>query len=104
VIGSVSSVEWKMIKSAMVVVVVGVALTGCASRQERAMNACDSYGFARGTPEYAECIQNEHIAMENRAAAMRAAGVQMMQPYPAPSRPAQTQCIRQGVYVNCTTY
>jgi hypothetical protein len=27
-----------------------------------------------------------------------------MQPYPAPSRPAQTQCIRQGVYVNCTTY
>jgi hypothetical protein len=94
-----------MLKSHAFGVIAGLVLAGCASSQEKAMSACDGYGFTRGTAEYASCIQTERLAEEQRRASLRAAGAAMLNSQPQrPQSPTQTQCIQQGVYVNCQTY
>ncbi len=44
-----------------------LALAGCASRP-----ACDRYGFVRGTTAYAQCVQAETLAIQQRTAIMLA--------------------------------
>ena len=67
------------------------------------MAACDGYGFTRGSAAYASCIQTERSADEQRRATLRAAGVQLLN-QSQPPRPQTTQCVRQGIYLNCQTY
>ena len=86
-----------------------IALAGCATSAEEVQTACDSYGFTRGTSEYASCVQSHLQADAARrariAAAGAAAGQQIQQGSPPP--PANTGCSRwvnqAGTWV-CTGY
>ena len=62
-----------------------VALTGCATAEEReqarideATSACEKYGYAYDSPEWAPCVQREYLAnaeRRRRAAAAFGAGM-----------------------------
>ena len=49
----------------MVLTCIGFALAACASPEEQRQAdaaACQSYGFAQGTPDFANCMQREQLA------------------------------------------
>ena len=57
---------------------VGLGLVACASAEERHQadaNACQAYGFAQGTPEFANCMQQEDLARSQRSGASVGIGV-----------------------------
>lgn len=68
---------------------------------------CAAYGFQPGTPAMAQCIQSEAQSRQNqnaiRSAALAQANAQEMATINA-NRPKQTSCMRNGNFVNCTTY
>lgn len=68
---------------------------------------CTAYGFQPGTPEMAQCIQNE-AASSRMASAQRSAAIAnanaAFQANAAANRPRYTSCNRFGNSVNCTTY
>ena len=52
-------------RAALALVVSWMALTGCATEEELRKSdeaTCVSYGFQRGTTEFANCLQRENIA------------------------------------------
>ena len=100
-----------------------LVLSGCASRQELAVNddaKCQSYGLKFGTPEYAQCRQNtEEQRQENRRQALSRIGDAATSFHPvAPgyvvgpnppivtqtTMPRNTTCNTVGQTTNCQTY
>jgi hypothetical protein len=86
-----------------------LALLGCASPQERqqmrmvnAESTCSAAGFKQGTPEYSQCAITVYQQDQARRDALVRAGIQMMQPQPAPpAPPAPVVCVpvmRNGSY------
>lgn len=86
-------VKYQFFKSLFVLSAILPALSGCLSPEQiranqlraqqeqqyqyqQAMNAirskCDSYGFQRGTPAFAQCVQQEFNRAESCAASKRA--------------------------------
>lgn len=103
---------------ALTCVAFAFVLSGCQTvseyRAERraiaAGNACDRYGFTRGTPEYLACITSqteaatgEAAAQANRSAALLGYSARLLRPTPV-AAPVRTTCSRMGIYTNCTTY
>jgi hypothetical protein len=91
---------------------------------ERLAGKCDSYGFQRGTTAFAQCMQQAEQqqsidnAMQNAAALQAFSAMQQQQSQqllqqqqiqnlmikPIPSNtPIQTQCYKNGMYINCTS-
>jgi len=92
---------------------------------ERLAGKCDSYGFQRGTTAFAQCMQQVEQqqsienAMQNAAALQAFSAIQqqqqsqqllqqqqiqnlMIKPIPS-NTPIQTQCYKNGMYINCTS-
>jgi hypothetical protein len=78
---------------------------------------CSGFGFAQGTPDFAQCMMQLHQAEQQRKAAIGAAiiGSGMLNPRPQPSyqlpmpppvkQPRQTNCYTDTLgYTRCTTY
>ena len=81
---------------------------------------CQGFGFARGTPEFSQCMLQLHQAEEQRRAAIGAALIgsgaltprpqaPIMTPYqpmtPAYQKPRQTNCYTDSLgFTRCTTY
>lgn len=75
------------------------------------MERCTAYGFPAGTPEMAQCVQNEaassRASAAQRSAAIAQANAQIYaanQASAAANRPVFTNCNRFGNSVNCTSY
>jgi uncharacterized membrane protein YgcG len=54
------------------------ALCACASAEQQHQadaNACQGYGFAEGTPEFANCMQQEQIARSQRGGVYPSIGI-----------------------------
>jgi hypothetical protein len=93
----------RMRASGFAIIVLAGALAACTSTQEVAQKHCDGYGFTRGTPEYARCVQTEANAMRERADQDLATGAALL----APRRPGpvvNTQCVNSGIFTNCQTW
>lgn len=66
---------------------------------------CATYGFEVGTPQMAQCVQQEAGTYSAKASAQAAAAAEMNKPVaPTYTQPVHTNCNRVGNYVNCTSY
>jgi len=68
-------------------------LSACVNPSERFFSSCMNYGFVEGTPEFAQCMQNESMAYGRS-----------MQAIAASNRPTHTNCNYVGDFMNCTSY
>ena len=104
-----------------------LALGGCMSYEEQARqdalreqhyqarlaDTCQGFGFARGTPEFSQCMLQLHQAEEQRRAAIGAAVFRPQAPITVPyqpitpvyRQPRQTNCYTDSMgFTRCTTY
>lgn len=97
---------------ALAALTLAVLCAGCGQSQYAQRLCAPLRSDARS---YIECIQRQQ-AIDAQSAAAAAAGLagsaalidasrpQPIAPLMAPAFPVQTQCIRNGRYVNCTSY
>jgi hypothetical protein len=96
-----------MLKQLTTIGLLGLALAGCVTAEERAQQilakereACTAYGFRPGTEQFAQCMmQTDHARMQAVAAL---GGALLSRPIPsnAPQR-LSTSCVQIGNTINC---
>lgn len=94
-----------------------IALAGCVSAEEQiakdtetSKKQCAAYGFRPGTSDFARCVfmsntqLSDHRAEQSRRLAAFGASMQAADAAAWGRRPVTTNCTRQGVFTNCTSY